>query len=193
MIYRNGQPFNISLGFEASGVNYPPNWYYYGTDEEKERLGFTIVTINSIDNNSFYYNPTISLLDKSIEECQKIYELELASTRWGYENAGIIYNDILYTTDSDSKLNYLGAMQRSVLDPTYTVRWKARTVSDPNSAVFVNLSASDMINIASFAISYITACFEHENNLLNQINNTTSLQELTGIDLKAGWPSQYYS
>jgi len=193
MIYRNGVPFNINSSFEANGINYPSNWYYYATDEEKQQLGFTEGPDLVLPESPFYYYSGTTLSEKPFDVCQEIYRTELATIRWGYESAGVVYNDVLYTTDPESKLNYLGALQRSLLDPTYTVIWKARTVSDPNSAVFVNLSASDMINIANFAISYITACFETENSKFIQINNTTTLQELTSIDLNSDWPSRYYN
>lgn len=194
MILRNGEPFNVSLSFEISGTVFPPNWYYFAPLEEKEKLGFTEVP-DPIPPDPRYYmvNTDGTIIQKPIEWCQEVTRIELANIRWAQESAGIIYNNILYTTDPTSKLNYLGAMQRSLLDPTYVVEWKARTVNDPGSAIFVSLSADDMINITNFAITYITQCFVKENELVQQINTTTTLHELTSIDLNSNWPSQYYS
>jgi len=194
MIYRNGQPFNVNSGFEMNGINYPPNWYFYATQSEKEQLGFTEVPDPIPPDSRFYYlNTDGSISEKPLELCQDLYRTALAGARWDRESAGIIYNNALYVTDPLSKVNYLGAMQRAILDPNYTVLWKARTITDANSAIFVTLSANDMIAIANFAITYITACFENENTILAQINNTTTIQELSTIDLDINWPSQYYS
>jgi len=196
MIYRNGQPFNTGSSFEANGVNYPPNWYFYATQEEKNQLGFTVEPdpVFAITDPRFYYvNNNGVVTEKAFEVCQNDYRDNLAAIRWNYETAGIIYNELLYVTDPVSKVNYLGAMQRAIADPQYTVLWKARTTVEPSSAVFVSLSANDMIAIANYAITYITACFENENNLLQQINTVTTIQELSTIDLESDWPSQYYS
>lgn len=196
MIYRNGLPFNAGSSFEANGVNYPPNWYFYATQEEKNELGFTIEpdpVFAVVDPRFYYINNNNTITEKSFETCQNEYRDNLATNRWNYEIAGIIYNDILYVTDPVSKVNYLGAMQRAIVDPQYTVLWKAKTTVEPGSAVFISLSANDMIAIANYAITYITACFEKENSLLQQINAVTTIQELSTIDLESNWPSQYYS
>lgn len=194
MILKNGQKFNPYSSFEDNGINYPPNWYFYATLEEKNLLGFTEVPDPiTPDPRFFYINTDGTIKQKSIDVCKEIIKDELASIRWENESAGIIYNDILYVTDSQSKVNYLGALQKSLLDPNYTVLWKAKTITNPQSSIFINLSAPEMVTIANAAINYVTACFENENNLVLQINNITKLEELTGFDLQTGWPTRYYS
>jgi hypothetical protein len=193
MILRNGNIFNPYSSFEDSGINYPSNWYFFATQDEKDTLGFTEVPDPVYPDLRFYdINGGVPQL-KPLELCKEVIKNELANTRWLQETAGIVFNNIFYVTDSQSRVSYLGALQRSLLDPNYVVNWKAKTELDPLSSVFVTLSAPEMVVIANLCITYVTECFEQENKLLLEIDNATTLDALTGINIQAGWPERYYN
>ena len=103
---------------------------------------------------------------------------------WGYETLGIIYNGNVYATDSQSRINYLGAVQ-TVTD---TVNWKAKD-ADGNT-VFVSLTKTDLQTIISKGIAYISACFDKEKTLTETIDTTDNLETLIALDLNDGWPDR---
>ena len=182
MIVRNGQPFNIDAPWtDENGIQYPSNWYRLASDEERSEKGFSWVDDPPTFDERYYYDANTP---KPLDQVRQIIKSNLSAIRWGHETQGIIYNGNVYATDSQSRINYLGAVQ-TVTD---TVNWKAKD-ADGNT-VFVSLTKTDLQTIISKGIAYISACFNNEKSLSDTIDATDNLEALIAIDLNTGWPDR---
>lgn len=54
---------------------------------------------------------------------------------------------------------------------------------------FVAISNADMTSLATSLLSYIQACFDNENTLMNLVDSATTVSELNAIDFESGWPN----
>lgn len=197
MILRNGQPYNLDTPFVTEdGTQYPYNWYRLATPEERSALGFTEVEDPApIDERFYFISSDGTVSQKSLDQCKQFLLNQIADIRWSKESSGIIYNNHVFLTDAQSRINYLAALMQAQVDPTYSVIWKARVETDnvmESTASFITLSASDIITITQSGIDYITKCFDNEKTLGEAINSATSLDDLLLIDLQSNWPSRNY-
>ena len=101
----------------------------------------------------------------------------IAERRYQAEVGGITLNGISISTDDRSKLLINGAALEAVIDPEYTMQWKA-------GDGFVSLTGAQVIGIASAVRAHVQACFDRESELLTELENGT----LTDAMLEQGWP-----
>ena len=182
MIVRNGQPFNIDAAWtDENGFQYPANWYRLASDEERAEKGFSWVDDPPVYDDRYYYNDGTL---KPLDQVRQVIKSNLAAIRWGHETQGIIFNGNVYATDSQSRINYLGAVQTI----TDTVTWKAKDAD--GNAIFISLTKTDLETIIARGIAYISACFDHEKSVSETIDTIDDLEQLIVIDLNAGWPDR---
>ena len=124
--------------------------------------------------------------------CKEGLIYKVSSIRWGKESAGIVYSNVVFATDSQSKVNYLTAVMQAQNDPKYTVSWKVKTNEERFVTKFIDLTANDVITINNSVIDYVNKCFAKEYTISKSVDKAKSLADLMKIDLESGWPSREY-
>lgn len=102
---------------------------------------------------------------------------QIADRRWQAEVAGIDVGGMHIDTGRDSQALITGATVQAMLDPNYSLRWK--TV-----AGFVDLTAEQIIAVATAARAHVQACFNREAELLDALEAGTFTPDM----LDQGWP-----
>ena len=101
----------------------------------------------------------------------------IAARRWQVETGGTTVEGIQVNTDRDSQALMTGAAFAASLDPEYQIKWKAATG-------FVDLSAQQIIGVASAVRAFVQACFNREAELLDAVVDGSITAEM----LEEGWP-----
>ena len=112
-------------------------------------------------------------LDLSAEQ----WSDRIAARRYQAEISGTTIDGIPIDTGRDSQGLITGAALAAMLDPAYSVRWK--TV-----AGFVDLTAQQIIGVASAVRTFVQASFDREAVLLGAVADGTITAEM----LEEGWP-----
>ncbi|QPI08258.1 DUF4376 domain-containing protein [Stutzerimonas stutzeri] len=105
------------------------------------------------------------------------YPAIIASRRYDAEIAGIELMGMRIDTGRDSQALITGATVQAMLDPSYALRWKT-----PDG--FVDLTAEQIIGVATAARAHVQACFNREAELLEALEAGTFAPEM----LDQGWP-----
>ena len=103
---------------------------------------------------------------------------QIADRRWQAEVAGIDVGGMHIDTGRDSQALITGATVQAMLDPNYSLRWKTSTG-------FVDLTAEQIIGVATAARAHVQACFNREAELLDALAAGTFAPEM----LDQGWPA----
>lgn len=103
-------------------------------------------------------NATLPTLD----ELKAAKKAAIAEARWLAETGGIEFCGMAIVTDRESQSMINAAVTSTLLDPTYTVRWK--TVNG-----FVALDAPTIQAVATAVRSHVQVCFDHEAELYEKI------------------------
>jgi hypothetical protein len=85
-------------------------------------------------------------------------------------------------TDLESRVNIAGSAVAAQLDPNFSETWK----NEANEEVVV--TPAQMIQIALYVRSFVSAVHARSRELSDQIVAATTVQELFQIDIDAGWP-----
>ncbi|MDG9854125.1 DUF4376 domain-containing protein [Pseudomonas nitroreducens] len=102
----------------------------------------------------------------------------IAARRYLAETAGITINGMPLDTGRDSQALVTGAALAAVIDANYICQWKT-------AEGFVELSAQEIIGLASAMRAHVQACFDREAALLDALAAGTYTAEL----LDQGWPA----
>lgn len=102
---------------------------------------------------------------------------QIAARRNDAETAGITVNGLQIDTGRDSQALITGATVQAMLDQAYSLRWKT-------PAGFVDLTAEQIIGVATAARAHVQACFDREAELLEALAAGTFTPEM----LDQGWP-----
>ena len=102
----------------------------------------------------------------------------IAARRYTAETAGTTVEGMPIDTGRDSQGLITGAALAAMLDPAYSVRWK--TV-----AGFVDLTAQQIIGVASAVRTFVQASFDREAVLLGAVADGSITAEM----LEEGWPA----
>ena len=102
---------------------------------------------------------------------------QIAARRFQAETGGVIVEGIQINTDRDSQSLLTGAAFAATLDPGYHIKWKAATG-------FVDLSAQQIIGVASAVRAFVQSCFDRESELLGAVADGS----ITAQMLEEGWP-----
>ena len=102
----------------------------------------------------------------------------IAARRWQVETGGTTVEGIQVNTERDSQALLTGAAFAASLDPAYQIKWKAATG-------FVDLTAQQIIGVASAVRAFVQACFNREAELLGAVADGSITAEI----LEEGWPA----
>lgn len=106
----------------------------------------------------------------------------LADRRYRAETAGITVDGIHLRTDREAQSLLTGAALAALLDPDYSLGWKA-------GDAWVDLTAAQVLALAGTVRAHVQACFDHERALAWQITQAADPAALNGVDIEAGWPA----
>jgi len=101
----------------------------------------------------------------------------IAARRFQAETGGVTVQGIPVNTERDSQALLTGAAFAASLDPAYQIKWKAATG-------FVDLTAQQIIGVASAVRAFVQACFNREAELLGAVADGSITAEM----LEEGWP-----
>lgn len=104
---------------------------------------------------------------------------QIAARRWQAETGGTTINGMTIDTGRDSQALITGATVQAMLDPNYALRWKTPTG-------FVDLTAEQIIGVATAVRAHVQACFDREAELLDALDVGTFTPEM----LEEGWPNE---
>lgn len=102
---------------------------------------------------------------------------QIAARRFQVETGGVTLEGVQINTDRDSQSLLTGAAFAASLDPGYHIKWKAATG-------FVDLSAQQIIGVASAVRAFVQSCFDRESELLGAVADGS----ITAQMLEEGWP-----
>ena len=102
----------------------------------------------------------------------------IAARRFQAETGGVTVQGIPVNTERDSQALLTGAAFAASLDPAYQIKWKAATG-------FVDLTAQQIIGVASAVRAFVQACFNREAELLDAVVDGSITAEM----LEEGWPA----
>lgn len=102
----------------------------------------------------------------------------IANRRYEHETAGITLQGVAIDTGRDSQGLITGAVVQAMLDPGYTLNWKT-------AVGFVQLTAVQIIGIATAVRAHVQACFDREATLLVALQDGTFSPEM----MSEGWPA----
>lgn len=113
------------------------------------------------------------------EQARQAVVASIAARRWQAETAGIDLGGMRIDTGRDSQALLTGATVQAMLDPAYSLRWKT-------PAGFVDLTAEQIIGVATAARAHVQAAFDREAELLDALAAGTFTPEM----LEEGWPNE---
>ena len=102
---------------------------------------------------------------------------QIAARRFEVETGGVTMAGVQINTERDSQSLLTGAAFAASIDPDYRIKWKAETG-------FVDLSAQQIIGVASAVRAFVQACFNREAELLGAVADGS----ITSQMLEEGWP-----
>lgn len=113
----------------------------------------------------------IKLQNKKNELSEKVTDY-----RWKKERSGVTVNGVPISTDDISQTKLLSVFMLAKFDPNFTIRWKA------NNGTFLTLNAAQIMAISTAVRNHIQGCFEEEELLKQNIQNSTTIEELNQIE-----------
>ena len=171
-------------------VSFPDNWGG-GEINSNEYVVISYTTPPSINlgwiytestpvqsNGTWQQSWTTSL--KSKEEIKQ----EITDKRYQVEIGGVAISNNVYATDRESQTKYVAVavdISQSNTE-TWNITWKT------NDNTFVNLNASQMLEIISGVRQHIQSCYDKESEYY-QLIDTANTEVLESTDFSAGWPS----
>lgn len=123
-------------------------------------------------------NPDGAITKEPLPDVEPDYPALIASIRYDHEKAGINVNDIRINTDRESQALITGATISAMLDSSYVCTWKS--ADGP-----VQLTAVQLIGIATAVRTHVQACFDREGDLLAAVKDGTFIETM----LLEGWPN----
>ncbi|WP_062538138.1 DUF4376 domain-containing protein [Pseudomonas abietaniphila] len=106
------------------------------------------------------------------------WKQRIADRRYQAETGGTTINDMPIDTGRDSQGLITGAALQALIDPNYSLHWKT-------SGGFVDLTAQQVLGVASAVRAFVQACFNRESDLLDAVAAGTITAEM----LEEGWPT----
>lgn len=156
----------------------------YAVVDETERPAGDVVTEGQPEQRDGVWYQTWEVREFTAEELaereqQQRDELaqQIADRRWQAEVAGIDIGGMRIDTGRDSQALITSATVQAMLDSSYALRWKT-----PSG--FVDLTAEQIIGVATAARAHVQACFDREAELLDALAAGTFTPDM----LEQGWP-----
>jgi hypothetical protein len=136
------------------------------------------IAFTGLENGNWVVRTALPTLDEF--RAQKL--ADLANLRWEKETGGTTFNGMPVATDAVSQTKYIGAVVGAQIDPNAVINWKMA------DGTFVALDAAGITNVAMAVRAHVQACFDREAELKLEIEAASTTEEITAIDLNAGWP-----
>lgn len=111
-----------------------------------------------------------------------ILEARIAARRYEVETAGVLIGDVALATDRTAQGQLANVAVAAFMDEGFRCRWKTRDG-------FVELSSSQILEVARAVQKHIEACFDREAELLDYL--ASGLYEEVMFD--QGWPTSTLS
>lgn len=127
-----------------------------------------------IEKPSEYFEWNGTTWNVDFERAKEDKIKRIALERWKEENSGIEISGYNINTDRESQSLITAVALTATQDPTYTCRWKTKNG-------FVTLDANTIIQIATAVRNHVQECFNKEDQLLTEIENATTFEELNNI------------
>mgnify|MGYP006427180581 CR=1 FL=1 len=131
---------------------------------------------------------TYNIINKDLsEEKQKLLDqIKQIRNKTIFNGISVTINGQTLNIKSDNET--ISRVDQARLDskerPTnWKKRWKFA------SGVWADIDATQIETIRSKIADHVEASFQNEEQLENQINNATSIQDLSNIDINSGWPN----
>lgn len=118
------------------------------------------------------------LIDPPKDASPERYARDIAARRYQAETAGIILNGKAIDTGRDSQALVTGAAVAAMLDPNYSCQWKT-------AGGFIELTAQQILAIATAMRAHVQACFNREAELLAALEAGSFTEAM----LDQGWPA----
>ena len=123
----------------------------------------------------------VSAVGMSLDAAKAVALAETVVSRRAAVSGGCSFGGSRTDTDDVAIGRVTGAAVAAMLDANYTLRWK---VAD---GVFVELSAPQVLAMATAVRQHVQACFDREALLSEQIAATTTMAELAAVSWWTGW------
>lgn len=104
--------------------------------------------------------------------------LIIANTRYEHEISGIVVRGMSITTDDRSKALIASAALQAMRSPKHVLHWKT-------ADGFVEISGTQLLEVADAVNEHVQACFGRERELLTALANG----QFTETMLDEGWPA----
>jgi hypothetical protein len=85
-------------------------------------------------------------------------------------------------TDAVSQTKYIGAVVGAQIEPNAVINWKMA------DGTFVSLDAQAITAAAMAVRAHVQTCFDREAELKAQIEAAATPEEISAVDIGAGWP-----
>lgn len=131
-------------------------------------------TQEMIEKPSEYFEWNGTTWNVDFESAKEAKIKEIAGARWTEETSGIEINGYNINTDRESQSLITAVAFTAIQDPAYTCRWKTKNG-------FITLNSSMIIEIATAVRDHVQQCFNKEDQLLTEIENATTIEELNNI------------
>lgn len=113
----------------------------------------------------------------SVAKARKLREL--AAARYASEVAGVTVNGATVRTDRESQAMITGAALQATQDAAYTCRWKTEKG-------FVELTAAQIVAVATAVRAHVQAQFDREAELIVQVNVAATVEAVEAITWQGG-------
>jgi hypothetical protein len=185
---------SFTVGDSEDAVQYPAGWLDGATPEQLAELGVveivddpapadalkltgqTLVDVGGVPHRQWVV-PAIG--DIRIE-----LRRQLAAIRWDQQQT-MKWRGRVVASDDTTLGRIMAAVMQSQLtqDQTTTVQWK---FGDND---FATLTLADLTAYGMAIGAHLQACYDREAELVDAINSTVGVVNVTAIDLTGGWPA----
>lgn len=115
----------------------------------------------------------LSIRDKTVEELETEFLPHLTNYRYQLETGGVIYNNLTYHTDRESRATWLGLFLQASNDPAFVL-----PVYKAMDGTARGLTATDIQAIYQAGTQHINKCFVAEDQVAQNIANYTTREEI---------------
>ena len=91
------------------------------------------------------------------------------------ESCGIEYKNVKIASDRESQLLISSAVVTTLVDPEYVFNWKSW------DGTAIQLNADDIKEVAKIIRDHVQKCFDHEIELIKEVEKCTTEEELDAI------------
>ena len=154
---------------DGSVIQYAP-WSHNVINDDALEWKHTDKSIIRLPDFSFVFADDSA----AFEEQKTAKKNEVASARYEYEIAGVVYNGVHVTTDREDQAMITAVALSAVVDPTFTTVWKG-------ADGYLDLDATGVLTLARMVGAHVEAAFAEEKRLAALIDAAQDEAELASI------------